>query len=359
MREGLIIVKANLAINGFGRIGRMVCRRAISHPDVRLVAINASYDAATLAHLLKYDTTHGRFHGEVVVDGDSLIINGHRVFLVHERDAAKLPWGELGIDIVIEATGKFKERDLAARHLQSGARKVVITTASKDADMTIVMGVNEETYDTGRHHVVAAASCTTNCLAPIAKLLHREYGIVSGLMTTVHSYTGDQNLLDNPHKDLRRARSAAQSIIPTTTGAARAVAQVLPELAGKLNGFALRVPTPDVSVVDLVARLARPATAAEVNQLFRHAAETEYKGIIGYSDEPLVSSDFAGDDRSSIVDGLSTMAGPDQLIKVVAWYDNEWGYSCRVVDVAAHIARALRGSHDVRTLSVPETTAAD
>jgi glyceraldehyde 3-phosphate dehydrogenase len=350
-------VKANLAINGFGRIGRMVCRRAIENPYLNLVAINASYDAATLAHLLKYDTTHGRFAGSVEADHDALIINGRRVQLVHERDAARLPWRDLQVEIVVEATGKHKERDRAALHLASGARKVIITTASKDADATIIVGVNEAAYDPMIHDVVAAASCTTNCLAPLAKLLHREYGIISGLMTTVHSYTGDQNILDNPHKDLRRARGAAQAIIPTTTGAAKAVAQVLPELAGKLNGFALRVPTPDVSVVDLVARLARPATAAEVNALFRRAAEGESSNLLGYTEEPLVSSDFTGDDRSCIVDGLSTMAGPDNLIKVIAWYDNEWGYSCRVVDLAAYLARALAAGDAAHLLEA--ATAAD
>lgn len=337
-------MKANLAINGFGRIGRMVCRRSLENPDLRVVAINASYDAATLAHLLKYDSTHGRFPGEVRAEGDFLIVNGQRIHLVSERDPAKLPWADLGIDIVVEATGKFTERARAALHLQAGARKVVITTASKDADATIVMGANDEAYDPALHDVVAAASCTTNCLAPVAKLLHRRWGIVSGLMTTVHAYTNDQNILDNPHKDLRRARGAAQSIIPTTTGAAKAVAQVLPELKGRLNGFALRVPTPDVSVVDLVAQLEQPATAEEINALFREAADGDLHGIVGFSDEPLVSGDFAGDDRSSIVDGLSTMVMPGNLVKVVAWYDNEWGYSCRVVDVAALIARSLDGA---------------
>jgi len=346
-------VKANLAINGFGRIGRMVCRRAIENPHLSLVAINASYDAATLAHLLRYDTTHGRFAGTIETsesDPDALIINGRRVQLVHERDAARLPWRELKVDIVVEATGKFKERAKAAQHLAAGARKVVITTASKDADVTIVVGVNDEAYDPAHHDVVAAASCTTNCLAPVAKLLHRRFGIISGLMTTVHSYTNDQNILDNPHKDLRRARGAAQSIIPTTTGAAKAVAQVLPELAGKLNGFSLRVPTPDVSVVDLVARLERQVTVSEVNDLFREAAQGHYKGILGYSDEQLVSSDFCGDDRSSIVDGTSTMVGPDHLVKVIAWYDNEWGYSCRVVDLAALLARAMIAGQPARVL---------
>ena len=337
-------MKANVAINGFGRIGRMVCRRIISNPHVRLVAINASYDAATLAHLLKYDTTHGRFDGEVIPVGNSLMINGQRVQLVAERDAAKLPWSELGIDIVIEATGKFKDHASASLHLEAGARKVLITTASKDADATIVMGVNEEQYLNEQHQVIAVASCTTNCLAPFAKVLHQQFGIISGLMTTIHAYTNDQNILDNPHKDLRRARGAGQSIIPTSTGAAKAVAQVLPELAGRLNGFALRVPTPDVSIVDLVVRLEKQVTAAEVNAAFKAVAEGPLKGIIGYCDEPLVSSDFIGDDRSCIIDATSTLVGPDHMVKVVAWYDNEWGYSCRVVDVAAHVAKALVGA---------------
>jgi len=334
-------VKAKVAINGFGRIGRMVCRRIMRNPQLELVAINASYDAPTLAHLLRYDTTHGRFDAEVRAEEDALVIDGHRVALVAERDAAKLPWRDLGVDLVIEATGKHKTRDKAGLHLQSGARKVLITTASKDADVTIVWGVNEEQYDPSSHHIVAAASCTTNCLAPFVKVLHQEFGILSGLMTTVHAYTNDQRLLDNPHKDLRRARSAAQSIIPTTTGAAKAVAQVLPDLAGRLTGLALRVPTTDVSVVDLVARLAKPATADEVNQALKNAAEGSMKGIIGYTEEPLVSSDFIGDERSCIIDGLSTMTMPENLVKVVAWYDNEWGYSCRVVDVATHMAAAM------------------
>jgi len=332
---------ANLAINGFGRIGRMVCRRAIANPHLRLVAINASYDAPTLAHLLRYDTTHGRFDADVRPDGDGLIINDQRVRLLAERDAARLPWQELGVDIVVDATGKYKERSRAALHLASGAAKVIITTATRDSDITVVMGVNEEAYDSSTHTIIAAASCTTNCLSPLAKVLHQRFGIVSGLMTTVHSYTNDQNILDNPHKDLRRARSATQAIIPTTTGAARAVAQVLPELAGKLNGFALRVPTPDVSIVDLVARLEQPASSADVNAALKEASEGSLQGILGYTDEPLISADFIGDDRSCIVDGPSTMAGPDNLVKVVAWYDNEWGYSCRVVDLAAHIARRL------------------
>lgn len=333
--------RARVAINGFGRIGRMVCRRMMQNQDLELVAINASYDAKTLAHLLTYDTVHGRFPGRVEPDGDGLIINGHRVQLVAERDPAKLPWAELGVQVVIEATGKFKERARAALHLEAGAQKVIITTATKDADCTVVIGVNEADYRGEEHHVVAAASCTTNCLAPFAKLLHEAFEIKSGLMTTVHSYTNDQNILDNPHKDLRRARGGGLSIIPTTTGAAKAVAQVIPSLAGKLNGFALRVPTPDVSVVDLVATLGRPVTVLEVNGLLQAAAEGRLAGIIGFSDEPLVSADFIGDDRSCIIDGPSTMVGPENMVKVVAWYDNEWGYSCRVVDVAALVGRSL------------------
>lgn len=332
--------RARVAINGFGRIGRMVCRRMMQNQDLELVAINASYDAKTLAHLLTYDTVHGRFQGRVEPDGDGLIINGHRVQLVAERDPVKLPWAELGVQIVIEATGKFKEREKAALHLEAGAQKVIITTATKDSDCTVVIGVNEADYRPDRHHVVAAASCTTNCLAPFAKVLHEAFEIKSGLMTTVHSYTNDQNILDNPHKDLRRARGGGLSIIPTTTGAARAVAQVIPSLAGRLNGFALRVPTPDVSVVDLVATLGRPVTAPEVNGLLQAAAEGRLAGIIGFSEEPLVSADFIGDDRSCIIDGACTMVGPENLVKVVAWYDNEWGYSCRVVDVAALVGRA-------------------
>ncbi|MBP2018196.1 glyceraldehyde 3-phosphate dehydrogenase [Symbiobacterium terraclitae] len=345
-------MKAKVAINGFGRIGRMVCRRLLTHPDLDVAAINASYDARTLAHLLKYDTVHGRLDAQVTAGDGEILVDGRPIRLVAQRDAALLPWEELGIDIVIEATGKYKERERAALHLQAGARKVIITTATKDPDVTIVMGVNADAYCTDRHHVIAAASCTTNCLAPVAKVLHEAFGIESGLMTTVHAYTNDQNMLDNPHRDLRRARSATASIIPTTTGAARAVAQVLPELKGRLNGFALRVPTPDVSVVDLVARLARPAAREEINQALREASEGPLRGILAYTEEELVSVDFVGNDHSAIVDGSLTMVGPDNVAKVVAWYDNEWGYSCRVVDLAAMVARQLSAAR-------PEQVAAD
>ncbi|MFB5084919.1 type I glyceraldehyde-3-phosphate dehydrogenase [Symbiobacterium thermophilum] len=334
-------MKANVAINGFGRIGRMVCRRLLRHPDLNLVAVNASYPAETLAHLLKYDTVHGRLDAQVVAGDGEIVVDGHVVRLVSERDASRLPWRELGIDIVIDATGKHKERERAALHLHSGARKVIITTATKDPDVTVVMGVNEGAYRPAEHHIIAAASCTTNCLAPVAKVLHETFGIRTGLMTTVHAYTNDQNMLDNPHRDLRRARAATASIIPTTTGAAKAVAQVLPELKGRLNGFALRVPTPDVSVVDLVVQLDRPATREEINDALRSAAQGPLRGILAYSDEPLVSADFIGDPHSAIVDGTLTMVGPDNLAKVIAWYDNEWGYSCRVVDLAALVARQL------------------
>jgi len=345
-------VKAKVAINGFGRIGRMVCRRLLGHPHLEVAAVNASYDARTLAHLLRYDTVHGKLGARVEAGEGEIRVDGHPIRLVSQRESSRLPWRELGIDIVIEATGKHKEREKAALHLESGARKVIITTATKDPDVTIVIGVNEETYCPDRHHVIAAASCTTNCLAPVAKVMHETFGIESGLMTTVHAYTNDQNMLDNPHRDLRRARSATASIIPTTTGAARAVAQVLPELEGRLNGFALRVPTPDVSVVDLVARLSRSASREEINQALREAAEGPLRGILAYTEEELVSTDYVGDSHSSIVDGSLTMVGPDGLAKVVAWYDNEWGYSCRVVDLAALVARHL-------ALGETESNAAD
>lgn len=333
-------MKLRVAINGFGRIGRMVCRRAIDNPHLELVAVNASYDSKTLAHLLKYDTVHGRFDLPVEALPDGLRINGHFVRLVSDRNPAALPWGEIGVDVVIEATGKFRGGDGARAHLQAGARKVVVTAPAKgEIDATLVYGVNHDQYDPEQHHLISAASCTTTCLAPFARVLHREFGLTSGLMTTIHSYTSDQNLLDNPHKDLRRARGAAMSIIPTTTGAAKAVGLVLPELKGKLNGFALRVPTPNVSVVDLTARFDRPVTAEAINTALRTAAEGDLKGIIEFSEEPLVSSDFIGNSASAIIDGPSTVVGPDHLAKIIAWYDNEWGYSCRVVDLVAHMAR--------------------
>ncbi|MDI3328390.1 MAG: ArsJ-associated glyceraldehyde-3-phosphate dehydrogenase [Alicyclobacillaceae bacterium] len=328
-----------MAINGFGRIGRNVFRAAFRRPDVEIVAVNDLTDAETLAMLLKYDSVHGILEAEVEADGDALVVDGKRIRVLAERDPANLPWAELDVDVVVESTGAFRTRDKAKVHLLAGARKVIITAPAKDEDITVVMGVNEDRYDPERHFIVSNASCTTNCLAPVVKVVHQHFGIERGLMTTVHSYTNDQRILDLPHRDLRRARAAGLSIIPTTTGAARAVALVLPELEGKLNGMAMRVPTPNVSVVDLVADVQRPTTAEEVNAVLREAAEGPLEGILGYSDKPLVSKDFNGDPRSSVVDALSTMVIDGTMVKVVAWYDNEWGYSNRVVDLAAHMAR--------------------
>lgn len=331
-----------VGINGFGRIGRNFFRAALKkNVDLDIVAFNDLTDAKTLAHLLKYDSTFGQFEGEVIAKEDSLVVNGKEIKILKETDPAKLPWKELGVDIVIESTGRFTNKEDAVKHIEAGAKKVIISAPAKNEDITIVMGVNEDKYDPNAHHVISNASCTTNCLAPFAKVLHNKFGIKRGLMTTVHSYTNDQRILDLPHKDLRRARSAAMSIIPTTTGAAKAVALVLPELKGKLNGFAMRVPTPDVSVVDLVAELEKSVTVEEVNAALKEAAENELKGILGYTDEPLVSMDFKGDSRSSIVDGLSTMVMEGNMIKVVSWYDNEWGYSNRVVDLAKYVADRL------------------
>lgn len=327
-----------IGINGFGRIGRMVFRRAIQDPNMEVVAINASYPPETLAHLLKYDTIHGRLNNKVEVKDNKIIVDGKATVVLSDRNPLNLPWGELGVEIVVEATGKFKDREGASKHLQSGAKKVVITAPAKEEDITIVMGVNDSAYDHENHHIVSNASCTTNCLAPVAKVLHEAFGIEQGLMTTIHSYTNDQVNIDNPHKDLRRARACGQSIIPTTTGAARAVGKVLPELNGKLNGFSLRVPTPNVSVVDLVVNVSKPVTVEEVNRVLREASEGSMKGYIEFSEEPLVSTDFNGNDHSSIVDGLSTMVMGQNQVKVIAWYDNEWGYSCRVVDLVRHVS---------------------
>ncbi|WP_091837089.1 glyceraldehyde-3-phosphate dehydrogenase [Marininema halotolerans] len=326
-----------IAINGFGRIGRMVFRKAIQEQDIEVVAVNASYPAETLAHLVKYDTIHGIVDDEIKAENGQLNVNGHLVQLISERDPAKLPWADLNIDIVVEATGKFRDREGAGLHLQAGAQKVVITAPGKNEDVMIVMGVNESAYDHEKHHIISNASCTTNCLAPLVKVLHEEFGIEQGLMTTVHSYTNDQKNLDNPHKDLRRARACAQSIIPTKTGAATAMGEVFPELAGKLNGLSLRVPTPNVSVVDLVVDLNTMVTAEEVNGALQKAATTNMKGIIQYCEDPLVSSDFNGNTHSTIVDALTTMVVGERQVKVLAWYDNEWGYSCRVVDLVKKV----------------------
>lgn len=328
-----------IGINGFGRIGREVFRVAFSNPEVEVVAVNDLTDAATLAHLLKYDSVHGTFPHEVTVDGDYIVVDGHRVKVLAQTDPGKLPWGELGVEIVVESTGRFTEGPKARAHLDAGAKKVIISAPAKQEDITIVMGVNEEKYDPAQHNIISNASCTTNCLAPFTKVLLEKFGIESGLMTTVHSYTNDQRILDLPHKDLRRARAAACSIIPTTTGAAKAVALVLPELKGKLNGFAMRVPTPNVSITDLTVLLKTDTTAEEINAALKEAAEGKLKGIMGYNELPLVSRDYNGCPLSSIVDGLSTMMVGPRMAKVVSWYDNEWGYSNRVVDLACYIAK--------------------
>lgn len=329
-----------IGINGFGRIGRNVFRAAYAKnlKDIEIVAVNDITDPATLAYLLRYDSTFGRFKGEVSYTEDSLIVDGKEVKVFKETDPAKLPWKELGVDIVIESTGRFTSKDGASKHIEAGAKKVIISAPAKNEDITIVMGVNEEKYDPKNHNIISNASCTTNCLAPVAKVLDEKFGIKRGLMTTVHSYTNDQRILDLPHSDLRRARAAALNIIPTTTGAAKAVALVLPQLKGKLNGMSLRVPTPDVSVTDFVADLNKKVSVDEVNMALKEAAEGELKGIMAYTEEPVVSMDFKGDSHSSIVDALSTMVVEDDMVKVVAWYDNEWGYSNRVVDLTAYIA---------------------
>jgi glyceraldehyde 3-phosphate dehydrogenase len=341
-------MKARIAINGFGRIGRMVFRKAIMEDKLTVAAINASYPAETLAHLIKYDTVHGPFNGEVIAMENELIVNGKRVKLLSNRNPEELPWGEMGIDIVIEATGKFNSREKASLHLDAGAKKVILTAPGKNEDVTIVMGVNEDALDIENHDVISNASCTTNCLAPVAKVLDEKFGIENGLMTTIHAYTNDQKNIDNPHKDLRRARACAQSIIPTTTGAAKALALVLPQLKGKLHGLSLRVPTPNVSLVDLVVDLQKQVTADEVNSAFIEAANGPLKGILGFTMEPLVSVDFNSNEHSAIIDGLTTMVMGSNKVKVLAWYDNEWGYSCRVVDLTIHVAQALAKSARVK-----------
>lgn len=323
-----------MGINGFGRIGRNVFRAALNNPNVEIVAVNDLTDAKMLAHLLQYDTVHGKLSETVTVDGEYLVVGSHKVKVIAERDPAQLGWGELGVEVVVESTGRFTDRNNAAKHLEAGAKKVIISAPGKDEDITIVMGVNEEKYDAAKHHIVSNASCTTNCLAPFAKVLNENFGIKRGMMTTVHSYTNDQQILDLPHKDYRRARAAAESIIPTSTGAAKAVALVLPELKGKLNGMAMRVPTPNVSVVDLVVELEKQVTVEEVNGALKAAAEGELKGILEYVELPLVSVDYNGNPASSSIDALSTMVMEGNLVKVLSWYDNETGYSHRVVDLA-------------------------
>ncbi len=336
-------MSVRVAINGFGRIGRNILRAALqgARGDIDFVAVNDLTDAPTLAHLFKYDSVHRRFPGDVHVDGQDLVIGDERVRVLSERDPAALPWGEMEVDIAIESTGIFRARDQAAKHLQAGAKKVIITAPAKEPDVTVVLGVNTDQYDPDRHDVISNASCTTNCIAPVVKVLLDEFGFESGLMTTVHSYTNDQRLLDLQHKDLRRARAAAMSIIPTTTGAAKAVGLVLPAVQGKLDGMAMRVPTPDVSIVDLVATVSRETTAAEVNEAFAAAAAGPMDGVLEYTDEPLVSVDFTGHPASSIVDAQLTSVLGGRLVKVISWYDNEWGYSNRCVDLARFVGERL------------------
>ncbi len=332
-----------VGINGFGRIGRQSLKALIERaPEVEVVAVNDLVDTATNALLFKHDSTYGAYPGTVDHTDEAVIVDGREIRVLQEKDPAALPWGDLGVDIVLESTGLFTDAEKAAAHIRAGARKVIISAPAKNEDVTIVLGVNEDAYDPTSHHIISNASCTTNCLATAAKVVHDEFGIVRGLMNTIHSYTNDQRILDVAHKDPRRARSAGQNIIPTTTGAARALALVIPDLEGRFDGFSLRVPTPTVSVVDFTAQLDRPASGEELNDAFRAAADGPMRGILGVCDDPLVSMDFKGDDRSSIIDSASTMSLGD-FVKVIAWYDNEWGYSCRVADLIAFVGARLGG----------------
>ncbi|NLN06111.1 MAG: type I glyceraldehyde-3-phosphate dehydrogenase [Firmicutes bacterium] len=330
-----------IGINGFGRIGKACVRLAYENPEVELVAVNSTRDPKMLAHLLQHDSLYGRTPYRVEAGDNALYLNGKEVKILADRDPARLNWSDYGVQIVIEATGAFRQAEEAGKHLGGSVKKVIITAPAQGEDITVVLGVNEESYDPTKHHIISNASCTTNCLAPVCKVLDREFGFVKGLMTTIHAYTNDQRILDASHNDLRRARAAGLSMIPTTTGAARAVTAVLPGLTGKIDGFAVRVPTPTVSLVDLTAEVAKKVTVDEVNDAFRRAAEGHMAGILGISYEPLVSIDYHGDSRSSVIDALSTMVMQDNLVKVVAWYDNEWGYACRVLDLAVYIGKQL------------------
>jgi glyceraldehyde 3-phosphate dehydrogenase len=336
-------VSTRIGINGFGRIGRQTLKAMLErHPDaLEVVAINDLADDTTNAHLFKYDSTYGRFAGDVHAGENEIVVDGHSIRSFSERDPAALPWGDLDVDIVIESTGIFTDAEKAKAHRDAGAKKVIISAPAKNEDVTLVLGVNEDRYDTAQHHIVSNASCTTNALALPAKVIFDSFGIEHALMTTVHSYTNDQNVLDVFHKDLRRARSAGQNIIPTTTGAAKAMALVIPELKGRFDGFSLRVPTPTVSVIDLVAVTERPVTAESANAALKAASEGPMKGLLDYTEEELVSMDFKGDEHSSIIDAKSTAVTGENLLKVIAWYDNEWGYSCRVADLAAFMAERL------------------
>jgi glyceraldehyde 3-phosphate dehydrogenase len=333
-----------IGINGFGRIGRNILRQLYTtkkSTNIKVVAINDLTDPATLAHLLKYDSVHGRFPGTVEAGDGYITVNGQQIKITAERDPAKLPWSSLGASIVLECTGIFTAKEKAQLHMQGGAKKVIISAPATNPDITLAYGVNHTAYNPAEHHIISNASCTTNCLAPLAKVLVENFGIVRGTMTTIHSYTNDQSILDLPHKDLRRARAACMSMIPTTTGAAKAVGLVIPDLVGKVDGFAIRVPTPDVSVVDFVAELAQDATAEDVNRALKSASENTLKGVLGFSEEPLVSIDYTGDTHSSIIDSLSTMVIGKRMAKVVSWYDNEMGFSARMCDVTEMIAKSL------------------
>ena len=332
-----------LAINGFGRIGRNVLRALAREdaPDIQLVAVNDLMDTPTLAHLLKYDSVHGAYPGSVEVAGEGLVVDGGLIRVFAERDPGSLPWGELGVDVVVESTGFFRDREGAGRHLAAGAGKVIVSAPGKDVDVTIVLGVNDDTYDPDRHHIISNASCTTNCLAPVVKVLNDRFGFHRGLVTTIHSYTNGQALLDQPHKDLRRARAGAVSMIPTTTGAARATGLVIPEVHGRIDGMAVRVPTPDVSLVDIVAEVEQATDITGVNQAMRDASAGSMRGILEVSDEPLVSVDYIGNPASSVVDALSTNVIDDRLVKVLSWYDNEAGYSSRVVDLVRFVGERM------------------
>ncbi len=331
-------MSVRVAINGFGRIGRLSLRAALNHPEIEVVAVNDLGNPELLAHLFKYDSTHGIYPDDVKIEGNTMKLKNHSIQLIAERNPSQLPWKELAIDVVIESTGRFTSRDGAAQHLEAGAKRVVISAPAKNEDITIVMGVNDDQYDPSKHFIISNASCTTNCLAPVAKVLNDEFGIEQGMMTTIHSVTNDQRILDVDHSDWRRARAAFQSMIPTTTGAAKAVALVLPELKGKMTGLSIRVPTPNVSLVDFVANLKKPTTKEEINLKLKEASEGNLKGIMEYTDLPLVSRDFNGNPHSSIVDGLSTMVLEDKMVKVLAWYDNECGYSTRVIDLIKFMA---------------------
>ena len=337
-----------VGINGFGRIGRQSLKAMIERtPSVEVVAINDLVETEMNALLFRYDSTYGRYPGTVDHTDDALIVDGRQIRVLKEKDPANLPWADLGVDIVVESTGLFTDAEKARAHLDAGARKVIISAPARQEDVTIVLGVNEDAYDPAAHDIISNASCTTNCLAPVAKVVHDQFGIVRGLMNTIHSYTNDQRVLDVAHRDPRRARSAGQNIIPTSTGAARALALVIPDLKGRFDGFSLRVPTPTVSVVDFTAELDKPTSADGLNDAFRQAEGGPMAGILGVTDEPLVSMDFKGDNRSAIVDALTTMVIGEKLVKVVAWYDNEWGYSCRIADLVAYVGQRLPAGREM------------